>query len=340
MRARALGFAVCAILVALTLGLHGCIRLQHERVEDISEYDFRDGDILLQHIECRLGTVITGVTDSQYSHCGMVVTVKDRLCVLEAVGPVRYTPIRQWLGRGFRAWFTQLRVRDLSKERIAEAIAEARACLGRPYDIQYELDDEKLYCSELVYKAYLRGAVVEVGCKQKLGSLNWRPHEEFIRRLADGELPLDRQLITPESLARSRNVQLVYTNFPPREDAPLYDTDTLEGKWQGEYTVRNLDPARVTLDIGPAVQLKKGLLRMKDGKTVKIVSLKVEPFTNTRRFSGTLADSRNITAGFDAQIRDTGTRVVGTWSDDRGHSGIFSLEKPKATEQKRPQRGR
>ena len=215
--------------VLLLVALVGCLAPKGVYVHDISQYDFRDGDILLQHIPSRLCSVIADVTESQYSHCGMVVHKSGRPYVLEAIGPVRYTPIRAWLGRGVRGRFTQLRPRNLSRVQIAAAIKGAEAFLGRPYDIQYELDDRKIYCSELTYKAYLNGCGVEIGKKEPLKSMNWKPNEDFIRHLTGGELPLNRLIVTPESLTRDSDVKLVYSTFPSRADEPVYDTSFRTG---------------------------------------------------------------------------------------------------------------
>jgi uncharacterized protein YycO len=91
----------------------------------------------------------------------MIVYGEGRPYVLEAVGPVRCTPAKDWINRGSCAWFTQLRPKNLSKRHISDAIMEAEKYLGRPYDIQYELDEEKIYCSELIYKAFLKSGNME-----------------------------------------------------------------------------------------------------------------------------------------------------------------------------------
>jgi len=45
---------------------------------------------------------------------------------------------------------------------------------------------------------------------ERLGDLNWKPFEAFIRSMEDGELPLDRQMITPVGLTRSPLVRRVF----------------------------------------------------------------------------------------------------------------------------------
>lgn len=294
---------------------------------DVSLYDFKDGDIVFQHIPSYLCSVIADITDSQYSHCGIVVFKNGQANVLEALGPVRYTPIKTWINRGANGHFAQLRPKNLSNTQIKRVIQEAEKLLGRPYDIQYELDEQKIYCSELVYKAFLRGCNIKIGEKETLGSLNWEPHEKFIRYIAHGELPLNRVMVTPESLARSTKIELIYSSFPPRFDEPVYSTSHLKGTWQGEYTIKGLNKAIATLELDNNGELTSGYIKISDHKVVSIISFSVTPFTKERTFTAKLIDARKITATIKAQIRDQGNKIIGTWKDNLGYIGVFSLLK-------------
>ena len=50
-------------------------------------------------------------------------------------------------------------------------VAKAKRELGKPYDARYRWDDEALYCSELVVKAFERGAGVTVGKQEVVKTL-------------------------------------------------------------------------------------------------------------------------------------------------------------------------
>jgi hypothetical protein len=177
--------------------------------------EFREGDVMVQHLDTTLCSVIRGVTGSEYTHCGILVNREGKPHVLEAVTPVvRYTPLQDWLNQGWKGYYAHFRPKEISDAKIATAVAEAKKLLGKPYDLQYMLTDERIYCSELIYKAYRRGAGVEIGRQQRLGDFNWKQHEAFIRALAGGELPLERKLVTPVSVATSPHLSLVATTFP------------------------------------------------------------------------------------------------------------------------------
>ena len=76
--------------------------------------------------------------------------------------------------------------------------------------MRYRLDDERIYCSELVQKSYERAFDEPLGPLVRLGDLNWEPHVGEIRRMEGGEPPLDRLIITPRDLAASSALHLVF----------------------------------------------------------------------------------------------------------------------------------
>lgn len=203
------------IFVAIiVLSFFGYFAIGNSFADDTNKRDFQEGDILLQHLTSNLGKLIQSVTKSTYTHCGMVVKEGNKLYVIEAVGPVKYTSIENWINKGHNKYFAQIRPVGLTKDQIDKVVKESKKYLGKPYDIQYELDDKKIYCSELIYKAYLKAADIEIGKKVPLGNMNWRPNVVFIKMITGGELPLDREIVTPVSLVKSKNVKMIYSNFP------------------------------------------------------------------------------------------------------------------------------
>jgi hypothetical protein len=292
---------------------------------DPSVLDVRDGDVFFQHLPGKLGAVIADVTDSSLTHCGMIVHVRGKPHIIEAIGPVRCISLAKWLKQGDRGHFLQMRIKTVTDDQIAGTVKAAQSLLGLPYDLQYELDDQKIYCSELIYKAYLRGAGIEVGKKEALGDLHWRRHEKFIRVLAGGELPLDRQMVTPLSIARDPQFKLMYSTFPERKSEPRYDESALAGKWSGDYTIKDLVPAMATVEFDATGKFASGDIQLADGTIVPIRGLKVKPFKAQREFSAELRDARDIRAAIDARIQDECRSIIGTWRDDLGNRGVFAF---------------
>jgi hypothetical protein len=89
-------------------------------------------------------------------------------------------------------------------------IAKAKTFAGKPYDVRYRMDDEFIYCSELLYKAFKAATSEELGKPDRLGDLNWKPFEETIRKYEQGDPPLDRRIITPVGITRATQLKLVF----------------------------------------------------------------------------------------------------------------------------------
>ena len=84
--------------------------------------------------------------------------------------------------------------------------------LGLPYDIYFELDDEKIYCSELIYKSFKDATNEELGNLIKLKDLNWESHRGFIESIESNGIPYEREMITPFDLSKATQLDKVYSN--------------------------------------------------------------------------------------------------------------------------------
>lgn len=170
-----------------------------------------EGDILMQSLpRGELVDAIESISESEWSHCGILVRHDGEWQVAEAIGEVRYTPLHLWLLRGRRSKVEAFRVNQLTPNAPEAFKTGMRKLLGRPYDFRYAPDDAEIYCSELVNKIYERELGITVGVWERLGDLNWKPSETFIRYMENGQLPLDRVMITPVALTRSPNVTRVF----------------------------------------------------------------------------------------------------------------------------------
>jgi hypothetical protein len=172
-------------------------------------YRPREGDVVFQSLPASpLSTAIEGATNSPYSHCGLVARREGRWVVLEAYRGVEETPLGEWLARGQGGAFAVYRLRPPHGRHVAATIAHARGMLGRPYDPRYRWDDETIYCSELVFKAYQQASGRPLGRLVTLGDLRWQPFRSFIERVEGGAVPIEREMITPRDLAAARELEL------------------------------------------------------------------------------------------------------------------------------------
>ena len=77
--------------------------------------------------------------------------------VFEAVASVKYNALKQWIAQGVNRKYAVKRLKD--KSMIGEGSEDklksnCKAFAGKAYDMSFEWTDEKMYCSELVWKIY------------------------------------------------------------------------------------------------------------------------------------------------------------------------------------------
>jgi hypothetical protein len=177
----------------------------------LAGYAPQEGDIIFQslpHVD--LVDAIEGITGSPYSHCGVVAKENGTWLVIESIFDVHETPLASWARRGRWGRFAVYRLKPEYRSHIPEFIEELHAFLGLPYDYRYRMDDESIYCSELVWKAWKNATGEELGTLVKLGDMNWKPFEQTIRKYEDGPPPLDRGIISPRRLSEAKQIEKVY----------------------------------------------------------------------------------------------------------------------------------
>jgi hypothetical protein len=195
-------FCFAAILSAAA----GC------EAESEPRYEPRVGDLLFQSSpRGPLVDAIEGASESPYSHCGIVIQRSNQWFVLESGGGggVMTAPLDAFILRGRQGNFAVYRFQDRYTKKIPEIVAEAERFLGKPYDIHYEFDDAKIYCSELIFKGFKAATGEDLGRVRKLGDLKWQPYEAVIRQIENGGLPLERPMITPRDMSEAGQLELV-----------------------------------------------------------------------------------------------------------------------------------
>jgi len=120
----------------------------------------QEGDIVFQHIDGgELGRAIDKVTAGfsgrDYNHCGMVVRVGDSLQVIEAIdSKVHLSTIAEFEKRCSPLDLLIGRLHPAYRHLVTKAEKAALSFQGVPYDDYFEMDNGKLYCSELIYEAF------------------------------------------------------------------------------------------------------------------------------------------------------------------------------------------
>jgi uncharacterized protein YycO len=201
------------ILSVFALALASCSTSSKSKAA--AAYQPAEGDIIFQSLPnpdgMDLVDAIEGSTNSPYSHCGMVFQEAREWKVIEAIGPVKITPLKSYVarGRGGKVW--AYRLDEADRKHVPAALAAMRKDLGKPYDPRYRFDDEAIYCSELIWRGWKAATGKGLGKTVTLGSLNWQPYQPVIEAIeGQGNLPLDREMITPRDLAKAKELTLVF----------------------------------------------------------------------------------------------------------------------------------
>jgi Permuted papain-like amidase enzyme, YaeF/YiiX, C92 family len=86
-------------------------------------------------------------------------------------------------------------------------VRAAKKELGKHYDAKYQWDDETLYCSELVVKAFARGADLSIGKQDQVKNLALSA-AELAFAAKKGVAPT-QTLVTPGSLAEDEAFDVI-----------------------------------------------------------------------------------------------------------------------------------
>jgi len=165
-----------------------------------------NGDIIFQTSLSGQSKAIQLATNSTYSHCGIIYIQGNKTVVLEAVQPVKTTPLNEWIGRGKGGHYVVKRLIDAEKVLTAEAIEkmkrEGLKHIGKNYDFTFEWSDSRIYCSELVWKIYKRATGLEIGKLQQMRDLDLSHPEvrKIMQARYGSQIPLDEQVISPAAV--------------------------------------------------------------------------------------------------------------------------------------------
>jgi Permuted papain-like amidase enzyme, YaeF/YiiX, C92 family len=174
-----------------------------------------DGDVIFQTSRSSQSIAIQHATGSRFSHMGIILARNGHPYVLEASATVRYTPLEKWIEHGVGGHYEVKRLRDaatlLTPEKRGELRRAADSFVGRPYDLTFDWSDERMYCSELVWKIYDRTLGIQIGALQKVRDFNLTDPavKAKMRERYGPDVPLDAPVISPVAMERSSVLVLV-----------------------------------------------------------------------------------------------------------------------------------
>lgn len=150
-----LGIILLIIALPFNSMLTESFSAQNEPIEEVKE-----GDVIFQTSQSQQSPLIQLATRSSISHCGIIIMKNGEPYVLETLKKLTTTPLEKFIarGKGGKYW--------LKRSNLENIKIEYEHYLGKPYDLAFKFNNDKFYCSELIYDIYKEQLDIEL-CKPK-----------------------------------------------------------------------------------------------------------------------------------------------------------------------------
>lgn len=175
----------------------------------IEKGKIKDCDIIFQISLSSQSKAIQKATRSKYSHCGIIYENNGKYYVYEAVQPVKLTPLDKWIARGKDGHYVIKRVKNadriLTSGNLKKMRKEGEKFIGKSYDLTFEWSDDRIYCSELIWKIFKRGANIELGKLEQLRDfdLTDKVVRQKLKERYGNKIPENETVISPSAIFNS-----------------------------------------------------------------------------------------------------------------------------------------
>ncbi len=173
-------------------------------------YKLQPGDIVFQSGNSLQDKAVMAATHSRWSHVGLIFFYQGSPWVFEAVQPVKTTPLKEFISRNpsdFFAMRLKNAKRYINEENIHKAELSGKEMLGVKYDPYFQWTNDKLYCSELVWKIYKQATGLQLCTPRKVSSydLDSVAMQKLITQRFGSmkNLPMNEIMVAPGDIARS-----------------------------------------------------------------------------------------------------------------------------------------
>ncbi len=202
---------IIPFISVLTIAVASFFYAQHQKASTHNPYNLNNGDIVFQETGGNQGEAVKAATDSRWTHVGVVFFRDGKPMVIEAVQPVKITPLGRFISRSPKSFYA-MRLKDADERITPEALSKAEdygnSQLGKNYDLKFQWSDERIYCSELVWKIYKESIGYEL-CEPRPFNTYKLDHptvQRMIKQRYDSmeNLPMTELCVAPSDLAQSK----------------------------------------------------------------------------------------------------------------------------------------
>jgi hypothetical protein len=207
----------CALLV--TLSVFSGNPSGTAKNETANKYKIQNGDIILQTSQSPQCEAVRIATNSKFSHCGIVYNIDGKWFVYEAVQPVKLTAFEDWIEHGKDHKYVVKRLKNADQVLTPAVLQKMKDYSeqfdGKEYDAYFEWTDNRIYCSELVWKIYKNAAGIELSKLRELKDFNLTDTrvQKILKERYGSDIPLDEKVVAPSDLADSALLKTVIDNY-------------------------------------------------------------------------------------------------------------------------------
>lgn len=193
-----------------------------------NNFQLKQGDLLFQDVDCgvfcdAIEKVTFGFKGSKFSHIGFVVfdSIADDFLVIEAVSSgVKKTSLQNFLNRSHdknnNPKVVVGRIKNDFKHLIPKAVYYADKLIGKTYDDVFDINNDKYYCSELIYKIFYQANNNSQFFELQPMTYKDPDTEKYFKIWVDyfndlkTPIPEGKPGINPGLISRSKNIDIVY----------------------------------------------------------------------------------------------------------------------------------
>jgi hypothetical protein len=180
--------------------------------------DLHNGDLIFQTSQSAQSQAIQLATKSKYSHCGIVYKEDGNWFVFEAIQPVQKTLLDNWIARGKDSHYVVKRLKNadevLTDANFTKMKVAAQKMGGKDYDLYFEWSDDRIYCSELIWKIYKEGTGLEIGKLEELKDFDLTnlAVKAKLKERYGNNIPQHEKVISPAAMFESNLLTTVIEN--------------------------------------------------------------------------------------------------------------------------------
>ena len=129
--------------------------------------------------------------------------------------PFQVTPLQQFINRGVGSRYSVKRSKTpLTSSDLKIMMEYGKRQLGKPYDLKFEWSNQKMYCSELVWKMYHYAGIRLCDIKTFSNFNLDRPIvKKAIKDRYNGRFNINESVVAPIDLYKSDKLKTVYSNL-------------------------------------------------------------------------------------------------------------------------------